>query len=52
MSGFLTLDIKEPEQDGLSGNTLQAGCDEDIPCDTNCDCHDCDYNCQECDNTE
>jgi len=21
-------------------------------CDNNCDCYDCDYNCQECDNTD
>ncbi|MGD0977053.1 MAG: hypothetical protein ABR875_02055 [Minisyncoccia bacterium] len=50
MSGFLTLDIREPEQGTLSGIEMQPTCDcDDIACDTNCDCQDCDYNCEECD---
>lgn len=41
--GFLS--IIENDNRGTIVEVAASGCDN------NCDCYDCDYNCQECDNT-
>ena len=45
--GFLSI---FEENDETTAKVLSASCD--IPCNCNCDCVDCDFNCEECDNAE